>query len=418
MPPKIKVLGLPGDKTDGACASYRVIWPLQALEATGRFTQYIAPIVKRVVPPIPELQSLPVRQVPEGQEPLAMITRPVRVDRDGRQDPSIPNLVNNYDIVVLQRQPEADVSELIKVCKRFEIKVVFDIDDAALSIPAWNPNYVTWGRDRRRIMQMVRGFYASGFVPNCILGKSPEEVADLAQTYREGILRHLRWADLVTVTTEALADEYQRYNSNIQVCPNQMHLGHWADLEPIPHPGRLWIGWAGGWTHAEDLAILKAPMQQILQRHADVDFVLVGFDQAKKLLFSGLPEDRVLTFPWEQDFRSYHSTVASLDVVLAPSKPCQFNEGKSDIRVMEAWLCGLPCVASPTTYGQTIRASGGGLVANKTKDWLKALERLIQRPGLRRQMGARGKQYVIGRRTYEHNVGLWQRAYLELFEGD
>jgi len=386
-----KIIGVPGDKVQGACAHYRTIWPLEEIYSYGWAETYVPPAIN------------------------GRLT--VEFNQGNQKDASNPNLVNNYDMVVFQRQPEADIQQLMQGCQYYGIKIVYDIDDAALSIPKTNPNYATWGRDKRHVYQIARRFMESGYVPEALRGKTPEQAAEEAPKRLKQLLNNIRQADMVTVTTEALRQEYSAYNDNIVVLPNQARVSHWEDAEPIAHPNEIWIGWAGGWTHGSDLKMLRGPIREITRRYDNVRFVIVGFEQAYPLLFNDIPEDRVKLFPWHSDFKSYHNAVASMDIVLAPSEDNKFNAAKSDIRILEAWLCGAPCIASPTTYGNTIKESGGGIVAKNTKHWLKALKRLVESKQLRIDMGQCGKRYVIQNRTYRGNAYRWWDAYQMLFDG-
>ena len=388
----LNILGLPGDKGPElkACSAYRVVWPLRALQRAGLGDFFVPPSV-------------------DGQ-------RTVMLNDDGRTDPMEPSLVNNYDLIVLQRQPDKDVGELIRVCKRAGIKTVFDIDDSVLTITPKNPNYVVWGRDLRKVRQLAVSYIRSGDVPEIIRGKNPDQVAEQAKTIRAGLLRNIRSADLLTVTTPSLKDEYSMHNGNIVVLPNQMDTERWDNLDAPEHPGRIWLTWAGGWTHRDDLALIKQTVKHVINRYPNVDLCLVGFDQAKEIVFGEIPSDRVVTFPWTPGVYTYRKYLAGADIILAPSESTKFNESKSDIRIMEGWLAArAPAVASRTTYGATIRESGGGYTAKNTRQWIQTLCRLIENEDLRKQMGQRGYDYVVSKRTYDVNVGLWYDAYSSLF---
>ena len=395
---RLRIIGVPGD--DGACAWFRIKQPLAALEKAG--------LAEVFIPPYDNIRR----------------TRTVHVYPKARESDITgdPCLVNNYDIVVLQRQPGLDALKLIEMSKRAGVFTVFDIDDGAFSIDPTNPNYMAWGRDKRRIKQMAEGFYRvqrkqGGPLPPGLEGKTAEEVANTAKGHRVGIFNNIRAADMVTVTTQALRDEYSALSNNIKVLPNQMNLEGWDNLKVTKHPDEVWIGWAGGWSHAKDLRVVTRPMQEIMRRHAHVKFVIIGFVEAKHLVFKTLPEDRVISIPWNPDITGYRKDLASLDIVLAPSYPSKFNEGKSDIRCMEAWLCRKPVVGSRTTYGSSIKASHGGYVARNAKDWITPLDKLVSSGPLRMAMGEAGEGYVKENRTYDMNVGLWHDAYTSLLGG-
>ena len=386
-PKLMKILGLPSD--EHACGKYRVEWPFAALNDAGLAETYVPPIK-------------------HGD-------RFVKLSLEGVKNPAEPDLVNNYDMIVLQRQPQKDVLRLITGAKSLGIRTVFDIDDSAISIQPSNPNFMVWGRDKRKIRSMITAYMKSGSVPKALRGKTVDEVVAQASVLRNGLLNNLRAADMVTVTTPSLKEDYSRYNNNIVILPNQMRIDLWKDLEYVPHEGRVWVGWAGGWTHYEDLKIIKGAMREVIRRHENVDLVLIGFDQAKELVFDDIPPERVVTFPWSKDLAGYRKYVNSLDVSLAPSYSNRFNEGKSDIRCLEAWCCKVPVVGSRTTYGNTIKESGGGLVAKQPKDWIKGLSRLISNKGRRESMGMAGYNYTSKKRTYRATTELWMDAYNSLF---
>jgi glycosyltransferase involved in cell wall biosynthesis len=386
----MRIIGLPSHQ--GACAYYRVEEPLRALEKAGFAETYVPPIV--------------------GEDRL------VKVDRDGNKRPGEPDFVNNYDMIVLQRQPTIGVTNLIEHCKGFGIKTVFDIDDSVLSITPVNPNYLVWGRDRQRIYRAVQIYQAQGIdLPGPLKGKSPEWVSKNAIKTRNNLLKNIRLADMVTTTTPSLLGEYRAYNSNIRLLPNQMNIDHWKDFNDKSPEGRVYILWAGGYTHQMDLKLIRQPITAVLKKFPQAMLVIVGFAQAVELIFDDIPRSQVKIFPWTKD-NSYRQFVAQADIILAPSCDNPFNAGKSDIRLLEGWLAAkAPAVGSPTTYGKTLRESGGGLVAATTSKWIRHLSKLISNEGLRKRMGQVGYEYTVAKRTYDVNVGLWKRAYTSLMEG-
>jgi len=70
---------------------------------------------------------------------------------------------------------------------------------------------------------------------------------------RANVIRNIEVADLVTVSTEPLADVISRWNRNVAVLPNCVP----ASLLDAPHaegPKGLTLGWSGGMSHKLDLA--------------------------------------------------------------------------------------------------------------------------------------------------------------------
>ena len=400
----MRILGLPGGAT--SCDYYRVEKPLEALVQAGIAETYIPPIEngnrQARVGDFTEEEEKELLRGKEGWDAVSKI-------RDFRRLVDILD----YDLIVFQRQPNEEVYKLIARAREEGVKTVFDMDDDAFNIPPTNPNYLMWGRDARKISNIYLSIKKIGGMPALWKDLSLDQVIENARKTRDGLFLNIRSADLVTTTTPALAGVYKRLRSDVVVVPNQMCPEDWEDLKPIEHPGEIWLGWAGTHTHFDDLKLLQKVVPAILERYPEISFVIAGFPKAKELLFNGYVDHRVLTFPWT-DIKGYKNYLASFDVVLAPSYPCKFNEGKSDIRVLEAGMVRRPVVGSPTTYGATIRESKGGLVAKRQVEWVKALSRLIEDKGLRHSMGENLGNYVRTHRTYRANVHLWAEAYSKL----
>lgn len=402
----MRILGLPGGAT--SCDYYRVEKPLEALIQAGIAETYIPPIENgnRLVR-VGDFTAEEERELMRGRDGWDAVSR----IRDFRR------LVDvlDYDLIVFQRQPNVEVYKLIARARKEGVKTVFDMDDDAFNIPPTNANYLMWGRDGRKVANLYLSMKKRGEMPAPWKDLSLDQVIENARKTRDGLFLNIRNADLVTTTTATLAAVYRRLRSDVAVLPNQMCPEDWEDLKPIEHPGEIWLGWAGTHTHFDDLKLLQNVVPAILERYPRACLVIAGFPEAKRLLFDGYPDHRVITFPWT-DIKSYRNYPASFDIVLAPSYPNKFNEGKSDIRVLEAGMVRRPVVGSPTTYGATIRESNGGFVAKRQMDWVKALSRLIEDEGLRRSMGENLGNYVRTHRTYQANVHLWAEAYSKLLE--
>jgi hypothetical protein len=80
---------------------------------------------------------------------------------------------------------------------------------------------------------------------------------------------------------------------------------------------------------------------------------------------------------------------ARVDVSLAPLELGNaFCDSKSELKIFEAALFGVPSIASPTRpYAAAMEAGVSGLLAATPSEWEAALERLIADAGLRARMG-------------------------------
>jgi len=393
---KPRIIALPGDLS--ACGYYRVFAPLAAMERAG----------------------------------LAEVHRPEpTVGEDGHVDVRI-NVedLKDYDIAVFQRQPELRILALFGKARQYGTKTVYDVDDDLFGVPPNSPAYLAYGRDWRKVggLGKLIGRTYHEFPPvrsgQILLDPKKREYAalehaahdwtDQARANCSGIIRNLRAADLVTVSTERLKHVYGKHRSDLVILRNQIEPRDWAGAieDPYPKPeGELWIGWAGTRTHYADLKEIARAVVVVLQRNPNTRLVLAGFPEAKVLFHEVAAQ--VVTFDW-MPITDYRRIVAAFDIALAPLDAIKFNEAKSDIRVLEAALCGVPVVASETTYGETVRVGNCGLVAKTPQKWIGHLERLVHNPDLRKQMGKNGKRYVTRERTYDANAWRWAEAYAQL----
>jgi glycosyltransferase involved in cell wall biosynthesis len=387
----MRIIALPGDVS--GCGYYRVYAPLRAMQRQG--------LAKVFEPPVTEPKN--------GGKPQIYIK---------------PSDIKGFDVALFQRQPEQRITELFEIAKSFGTHVVFDLDDDLYTVPPSSPAYIFFGRDWRKIGAMAQ---ANGHITRAVgEGKRPrypgngsceerehaakEWAAQSADNFK-GVIRNLRAADMVTVSTEVLRGVYSKHRDDIVVLRNQIEPRDWEDAIANPHErddGEVWIGWAGSSTHWADLKEVAGAVKQVLRRNDLARLVLVGFPKAAEL-FEG-SDDQVITFDW-MSLTEYRRVVAAFDVALAPSAAIQFNAGKSDIRVLEAALCGVPVVGSETTYGDTVREAGCGFVAKSTQKWARYLNRLVCDAELRKEMGSKGREYVLDSRTYDANAWRWAEAY-------
>ena len=392
---KPKIIALPGGLS--ACGYYRVLAPLAALERAG-----LAEVYR------PEPTRLP----------------------SGKLDVQIDiRILENFDIAVLQRQSEERIADLIKTARKFGTKVVFDLDDDLYAVQPNTSAYEIFGRDWRKVgglgkatgraIPALPADVAPSAIPerrqHATLVHAAHQWTGQARGTMMQLLGNLRAADLVTVSTEQLRQVYSSQRADIVVLQNQIEPRDWEAAIASSYPkadGECWIGWAGSKSHWQDLKEAARAVTEVLRRNPHTRLVLIGFSEAVKLFEE--VQEQVITFEW-MPLESYRHVVAAFDIVLAPSADIRFNKGKSDIRVLEAALCGIPVVASETTYGDTVRAAGCGFVAKTVQKWQKGLARLVGDASLRSTLGQNGNEYVLRKRTYDANVRRWAEAYSSLF---
>lgn len=206
--------------------------------------------------------------------------------------------------------------------------------------------------------------------------------------------------DLVTTTTEYLANKLRKLNPNVVVIPNY-YEPNWFNVKQRTHDGPLRIGWAGGGTHENDLLMLTPVIKAITEKY-NVTIVSRGDTRIKKMW--GNSVEYYPTVPIDY----YPEALASMaiDIGICPLIDNEFNRCKSPIKAMEYGLLGVPAVCSPTVYGQLPVLT----LANTQDDWIRELSKLIENNHLRKQTGQVLKNFFQENYNIERHWKEWEGA--------
>lgn len=277
------------------------------------------------------------------------------------------------DVLVVQATVHP---ELLKEITRLRAQgrlTVYDMDDDPFALHAENPGQHFWGR--------------------------PE--------VQEMLIQMLRAVDVVTTTTPELAETLRRFNKNVAVLPNQLPSEHWpTERLPIKDGNDLVVGWAGSSSHAPDLREVHDLLIQLLERYPNIEVHLAG---ARPEWFRTLHPR--LKFLQPVRIEQYADLVSGFDIALAPLADTRFNRAKSDLKVVEYGMLGLPVVASKMpSYARFVRNGENGFLAASSKDWLQRVSALIEDRELRDRLGA-GLRRAAQNRVIERHVGRWETVY-------
>jgi GT2 family glycosyltransferase/glycosyltransferase involved in cell wall biosynthesis len=208
--------------------------------------------------------------------------------------------------------------------------------------------------------------------------------------------------DRLVVSTEFLADAYRHMIADIVVVPNRLEQDIWLPLHNQLRAGpRPRIGWAGGTTHHGDLVLLKEIIEQT--RH-EADWVFFGMcpDEIRPLIAEFHPF---------AEFSEYPARLAAmnLDIAVAPLAQIPFNQGKSNLRLLEYGVLGIPVVCTDI---DPYRGSPACCVANTASAWVQALRERIHDADARESEGDRLRQWVHQGYLLENHMDQWLKAHL------
>ncbi|WP_224555706.1 glycosyltransferase [Pectobacterium versatile] len=231
------------------------------------------------------------------------------------------------DVVIVQAAAGAQMPEIAARYRKYtQAAVVAEFDDYILNVP------INSGNRKKTSQQLIKNFR-----------------------------RALESVDWVVVSTPALADAYSDYHSDIRVASNRLPTSWWGGLTSLRQQGRKpRVGWAGGSSHKGDLAILRSVVKAL---EDEVEWVFMGMkpEGVKCEFHSGVPIE----------YYPQKTASLNLDLALVPLENNHFNECKSNLRLLELGVCGIPVICTDIEpYRCNLPVTR---VDNRFKDWMDAI---------------------------------------------
>lgn len=303
------------------------------------------------------------------------------------------------DIIVFHRADNVEYHKTARLLKSMGKKIVFDNDDTFIV----DKTHAFFNLDEK------------GFKQNM-------------EWKNNAVYNFIRNSDLVTASTETLANEYRKWNPNVVVLPNCVNPDDWDD--PLRNETDVVrIGVVGSTAYYHDFDIITDVIRK-LDGDKRVQLVLFG-------LFAGKDKEKNPKIT-EVHHREYgfwdtlknvehvgwcemvdYFTVLNelkLDLMIIPRRESYFNACKSNVKMLEAAMCEIPIISNywkGNPYEKDIDGTNGLFVYNQ-EDWLKEIYRLVDNKDLRRNMGKKAHEYVLNNYSIYEKGYLWQQAYKNL----
>jgi len=219
---------------------------------------------------------------------------------------------------------------------------------------------------------------------------------------RSHLARMLREFDRLVVSTDYLAERYGHLAREVRVVPNRLEGERWLKLPTqrctSPRPR---VGWAGGTAHEGDLQILA---DVIAATAHEIDWVFMGMcpDNLRPFLKEFHPFGPIADYP-------ARLAALNLDLAVAPLEQIPFNRAKSNLRLLEYGVLGIPVICTDI---DPYRDSPACRVPNEARAWLEALRARIHDPGAAAQEGQAMRDWVTRGFLLEDHVDAWLTAHL------
>jgi hypothetical protein len=221
---------------------------------------------------------------------------------------------------------------------------------------------------------------------------------------------NVRIADVVTVSTEPLADVVSQWNDNVHVVPNQIPAWLLEHERPSVE-GRTVIGWRGGASHGRDFGELARPLRRFLMAPANrgrVEFHCMGQDYTDRVRSNHGLTRHTDWNPVTADFLR----AVDFDCAVIPLRPSEFNESKSELALLETAALGIPAIVSAVgPYARVASQVPSIRLAYNAKDWEYQLADFMAEDEESRAMQSKVLREWAAKRTVEGNVWRWGDAY-------
>ena len=173
----------------------------------------------------------------------------------------------------------------------------------------------------------------------------------------------------------------RRYNPNVWEIPSVVDADLYTGWQPQSRrtDSQVTIGWSGSPSTVANLQVIREPLTT-LGRRSDTDLLLIG---AKDF---GLPNVPHTGLAWRAETEV--DDLRRLDVGLLPVPLTPWTPHKLYLKLIQYMALGIPAVATPLGTNPLIMEDGRtGFLAKDSTEWLEKVERLVESPDLREQMG-------------------------------
>jgi glycosyltransferase involved in cell wall biosynthesis len=256
-----------------------------------------------------------------------------------------------YDAVIFNRWISVAQYNIFEKLSELDIPTICDVDDYWV-VPKSNPAY-------RVYKKMIKN------------------------ATKDAILN----ATHITSSTTLLAEKIKEINTNITILPNALDLtqNQWT-FEKAKNE-KLTIGWVGGITHLEDLKRVGNSVKRFCEEN-DAIFYMAGYhteshewQMCEKTITGESIENRP---NWFKTIRGttptdYGTSYSLFDFCIAPLQDTNFNQYKSELKIVEAAAYNLPIIVS-NVKPYTLHEGNKGVIfaENNEQSWYDCICRMAK----------------------------------------
>lgn len=216
----------------------------------------------------------------------------------------------------------------------------------------------------------------------------------------------------VIVTTQEIATEVKKLNSNVKILPNCLDMDLWDKSLVKNDTDMVRIGFNGSITHRKDIEMVAPAIKKVLKDNLKTKFIICG-DILLMKYFEGVKPNQIEFVDGTTNFYKWSDKALSLalDIGIAPLVDNHFNRGRSFLKFLEYSMMGCAGVYSMPAYKDIVKQGELGFICSTQEEWEKYLNLLISNLTLRKTIGRRARKYV--RQNYD--IAKWVRKWADFF---
>ncbi|PLK27165.1 glycosyltransferase family 4 protein [Novosphingobium sp. TH158] len=195
-------------------------------------------------------------------------------------------------------------------------------------------------------------------------------------------------ADAVIVASPFLVEPYRAIaRGPVHLIPPSLDTERIRPAAAPRHDGTVVIGWTGTFSSRIYLDLLADVFRRLSARVPFRLRVIGNFDYQ-------LPGVDLEVVRWTAEREA--EDLQGLDIGIYPLVDDEWSRGKAGLKIIQYQAAGLPCVASDVPLSRDqLREGETGFLVSSDDEWVDRLEQLVRDAGLRRAMGARGREDAV-----------------------
>lgn len=221
-------------------------------------------------------------------------------------------------------------------------------------------------------------------------------------------------ASLIITGSPYLTKVLKEYNKNIIEIPTSINFNKYQIFNKTVASSTI-SSFKIGWVGSKNTSVNILPLKEVfieLQKKANIELVLIGFDNA---LLHNLKGVNYKSVTWRAETEI--ETISSFDVGIMPLEDKFFNYGKCGFKLIQYMACGIPTIATPLEANVKINRENDNLFATTNAEWMLAFEKILkEKVYYKNEVGKANKEIVKKFYSTESNEIIYVSVFNTLMQ--